>query len=136
MTVIDVQAVAAEPDQWTSEERRIWRARKQRIDHPDKPTAIWAAKELAYYCVMDAPRFAYYVVVRMPLGMDAAACTAAGERNVRLLYDWNEHIVPHLHLTSARLSNDVLSQLALEGERLRAAVRYARAGRNMVGGAR
>lgn len=134
-----LQLLAAETpdDQWSDEERCGWRMRRanyQREDTPKDPQALWAAKELVYWCVSSAPRFAYYVVLRMPMGLDvAAASPAPGERTVRLLYDWQEHVSPHLHLSPSALSTSVLSRLGEEGERLRAAVRYARSVRNGPG---
>lgn len=50
----------------------------------------------------------------------------AGRRILRLLYDWNSQIAPHLHLSDARLHEDVLQKLAEPGEILRAHLRAAR----------
>lgn len=50
----------------------------------------------------------------------------AGRRILRLLYDWNSQIAPHLHLSDARLHEDVLQKLAEPGEILRARLRAAR----------
>ena len=114
-----------------TDDRRVRAAHHARLETPNKFEPVWIAKELVYWCVANAPRFAYYVVLRMPMGLDVAASSPVpGARVVRLLYDWQEHISPHTHLTPAALSNTVLSHLGEEGDRLRAAIRYARSGRN------
>jgi len=138
MVTVEILKAETPTDQWTDAERCDWRVRRadyQREDTPKRTAPLWAAKELVYWCQSSAPRFAYYVVLRMPLmGLDVvAASPVPGQRTVRLLYEWQEHIEPHLHLTPAALSTNVLSRLGEEGERLRAAIRYARTMRNGTG---
>jgi hypothetical protein len=128
-------------DGWSSDaDRHSWRvykASKMCGDTPTRPQAPWVAKQIVYWCLVDAPRFAYYVVLRMPMGIDAYALSPGhGERVVRLLYEWQEHIEPHLHLSPVQLRDTVLCELGREGARLRAGIRYARSGRSMVGGCR
>lgn len=126
-------------DDWTDEDRGHWRvhkANKQRTDPKTRPDAVWVARELVYWLTARDYRPAFYVVVRTPLGMDAAALSPTrGNRVVRLLYEWSD-IEPHLHLPPKQLSEQVLQQLASEGNMLRAAIRYARSGRSMAGGVR
>lgn len=139
MNVVDIAIVKVEPEhedratvtRGHSDDHRMRAAGKARLDTPDKFEPVWLVKELAYWCVLHKPAFAYYVVLQMPMGLDVAASTPVpGSRVVRLLYTWQEHVSPHTHLTPAALSNDVLSQLGTEGEQLRAAIRYARSCRN------
>lgn len=124
---------------WSDEERARWRrqmANKARTDPKTRPDAVWVARELVYWLTARDHRPAYYVVLRTPLGMDAAAVSPTrGNRVVRLLYEWSD-IEPHLHLLPKQLSEQHLQQLASEGNTLRAAIRYARSGRSMTGGCR
>lgn len=117
--------IEVEPQPFDVEQYRTRMAHKARSDTPTKPDAVWAAKELVYWCTCTDPRNAYFVVLRLPLGVEAAASSpSGGERVVRLLYEWSE-IEPHLHLTCAQLSNTILSKLASEGNILRAGLAYA-----------
>ena len=130
----DVAIVRAERGPLDDEGRIRW-AHSKREDTPDKRfEPLWLAKELVYWCVLSDPRFAYHVVLRMPMGFDVSASSPApGSRAVRLLYDWDEVVRANQHLTPAQLTTNILSRLGAEGERLRAAIRYARSYRNGTG---
>lgn len=131
---VDVTQVATVHGPLDDEGRIRWAASK-RMCTPSKFEPMWIVKELAYWCVLSKPQFAYYIVLSKPLGLvDAAASSPApGSRVVRLLYEWEDVVRQNMHLTPAALSTDVLSRLGEEGERLRAAIRYARSYRNGPG---
>jgi hypothetical protein len=137
MTALAVLPTAQDVQErpWTEADRQAYRVRRAhmaRLDRPPRATAVWAAKELVYWCTCTDPRNAYHVVLRLPLGQDAAASSpAAGDRAVRLLYRWFD-LEPHLHLPPSQLSNTVLAALASQGNMLRAGLAYAASGRNHV----
>lgn len=106
---------------------RIWRAHKSRYERPRRPNPNWAARELSYWCTVSEPRFAYYIEIALPLKIIGPAVSHshyAGERIVRLRYDWRD--IERHELPTKQLSDDVLSAMASEGGRLRAALDYAR----------
>lgn len=127
----DVAIVQVERGPLDDEARIRWAHSKREETPATRFEPVWIVKELAYWCVLHKPQFAYYVVMTMPLLVDVAASSPApGSRVVRLLYEWEDIVRPHMHLTPAKLSSDVLSGLGAEGEQLRAAIRYARSMRN------
>ena len=130
----DVVVVRAERCPLDDEGRIRW-AHSVRLETPSKFEPLWIVKELAYWCVASAPTSAYYIVLRMPMQVVdvAASSPAPGSRVVRLLYEWEDVVRQNMHLTPAALSTNVLSRLGEEGERLRAAIRYARSYRNGPG---
>lgn len=107
---------------------RIWRAGKQRIE-TERASLAWAAAELCYWLTVHDTRNAYYVAVSAPLvGFASCVSEYAGERVVRVHYEWQDierRLVEHKG-TLRSFSNEVLSKMADEGSRLRAALEYAR----------
>lgn len=104
--------------------RRV-RAHKACGDTPKKIDPLWVAKSLVYWCVDTDPRNAYYVLLQLPLVGDVVAVSPSrADRVVRLFYNWSQ-IEPHLHLTPAKLSTDVLQGMCTQSNILRAGLAYA-----------
>ena len=131
--ILERDRIATERYAWhTSWCNRVLYAQRLRRDPPRRATPSWVAIELLYHATaLNADLADAVLVVTVEGGLGGLAHARAvtpsvGRRIVRLRYDWDVEIVPHLGLRPRQLSAEVLAPMGAPGGVLRAMVREAR----------